>query len=161
MVTLSCLIVEAGLYSQINSNMPASASPKAVDIFFFYNIARLFWVCLQHTINYRWLVFLANKKNENTSKNAANDTTLGSNKIIIPQPPIYYAPNEKQMAMNAWTSKLSLSKQGNSGDKMKTFKKFNLLVFIIYIFVDFIFFGLFVLNIIMTRNNISEDFDIA
>ena len=52
MVTVSCLIVLATLFSQINSDIPASASPKAVDIFFFYYICRMFLVCLRHTFLY-------------------------------------------------------------------------------------------------------------
>ena len=52
MVTVSCLIVIATLFSQMTSNMPPSAQPKAVDIFFFFYICRMFLVCLNHTYHY-------------------------------------------------------------------------------------------------------------
>ena len=52
MVTLSCLIVVASLFSQTTSSMPASASPKVMDIFFLYYIIQLFFICLHHSIVY-------------------------------------------------------------------------------------------------------------
>lgn len=52
MVTISCLIVVATLFSQLNTTMPTSAEPKAVDIFFFYYITRLFIVGIHHSFLY-------------------------------------------------------------------------------------------------------------
>ena len=49
MVTLSCLIVIAALFSQVSSNTPASAIPKVLDYFFFYIIFRLFYIVCHHT----------------------------------------------------------------------------------------------------------------
>lgn len=52
MVTLSCLIVVASLFSQATSSMSASASPKIVDMYFLYFIIRLFLICLHHSTMY-------------------------------------------------------------------------------------------------------------
>ena len=165
MVTLSCLIVEAGLYSQINSNMPASASPKAVDIFFFYNIARLFWVCLHHTIIDRWLACIKDEKNiENFNElkvvPAANKEQISPNrKIFVPEPSIYFTPNEEQTATNAWTA--TQAKGRNSRNEVNKFKKINIFSCIFYTLVDMSFIGSFVYWIIHHRNKISEEFNAA
>ncbi|ROT73128.1 hypothetical protein C7M84_008444 [Penaeus vannamei] len=52
MVTLSCLIVVASLFSQIAATTPPSVTPKAIDIIFFCVIVRLFLIVLHHTILY-------------------------------------------------------------------------------------------------------------
>lgn len=54
MVTLSCLIVIASLFSQTTSSMPTTASPKIIDIYFMLYIQNLFYLCIHHTILY-WL----------------------------------------------------------------------------------------------------------
>ena len=165
MVTLSCLIVEAGLYSQINSNMPASASPKAVDIFFFYNIARLFWVCLHHTINYRWLSYLKQKKTENDTKkslNAIKDNTIPKeinksslSKLITLKP----APDEIKIINNSWLTEQVKQKEGNSTTDMKTFTSLNKVVVLLYMITDCSFVAIFVLYIMYRRNIIFEQFE--
>lgn len=50
MVTLSCLIVLASLFSQLSSTLPQSASAKALDIMFFGQIVHLSLVFVNHTI---------------------------------------------------------------------------------------------------------------
>ncbi|XP_068207381.1 uncharacterized protein [Palaemon carinicauda] len=50
MVTLTCLIVIASLFSTTTSVTPNSATPKLVDIFFFFYIARLFMIFIIHSI---------------------------------------------------------------------------------------------------------------
>ena len=52
MVTVSCLIVVATLFSQATVSMPSTAETKAVDVFFCFYIARLFLGCAHHTIIY-------------------------------------------------------------------------------------------------------------
>ena len=52
MVTVICLIVMASLFSQITSTMPSSTETKAVDLFFFYFIIKLFTMCFFHTMLY-------------------------------------------------------------------------------------------------------------
>ena len=50
MVTLSCLIVVAALFSQVSSTIPSSPTPKSIDYYFFYFIWRLFFIFLHNTI---------------------------------------------------------------------------------------------------------------
>lgn len=50
MVTLSCLIVLASLFSQMSSTLPASASAKALDIMFIGQIIHLTLVFVNLTI---------------------------------------------------------------------------------------------------------------
>ena len=49
MVTLSCLIVLASLYSQLSSSLPSSASSKAIEILFFFYIAKLSCIFVTQT----------------------------------------------------------------------------------------------------------------
>ena len=83
MVTLSCLIVEAGIYSQVNSSVPKSASSKMIDFYFFYFIAKLFLICIFHTLNYLWIEKCErNRKeeeNENSLMNVNDVTKVGTN----------------------------------------------------------------------------------
>ena len=185
MVTLSCLIVEAGLYSQINSNSPASSSPKAVDKFFFFNIVRLFLVCVLHTINYRWLAYLKNKETEREeftetkSNNISEDgyikkileasikqnpipttkETRNNGSLILNVLPTYYDPCNKNIQMNTWTN----TDSENCGLKsyMRKFKFFNHVVFILYILSDIAFITLFIFDIMSQRNNVLHQFDDA
>ena len=161
MVTLSCLIVEAGLYSQINSNMPASASPKAVDIFFFYNIARLFWVCLHHTINYRWLAYSKNKKTTGGSVAPATPVSKTEESpiriLIVPEAPTYYAPNEKKIGMSTWTT--NAYNERYSEHDMRTLKKYNIFITVVYMFADLGFVCVFMFYIVSLRNNIWVEFN--
>lgn len=48
-ITLSLLIVLASLFAQVATSMPASPSPKLVDIFFFYCILRVSIVFFMHS----------------------------------------------------------------------------------------------------------------
>ncbi|KAF2356817.1 Ionotropic glutamate receptor [Trinorchestia longiramus] len=50
MVTLSCLIVIASLFSQTNATSPSSNSTKMIDHFFLASIIFLFFVCLHHCV---------------------------------------------------------------------------------------------------------------
>ncbi|KAF2362649.1 Neurotransmitter-gated ion-channel transmembrane domain, partial [Trinorchestia longiramus] len=61
-VTLSCLIVEAGLYSQVTDIVPISAAPKFIDVFFLYAITRLFITCVNHMYCYRFLIWLDRRR---------------------------------------------------------------------------------------------------
>ncbi|XP_047740549.1 uncharacterized protein LOC125179198 [Hyalella azteca] len=70
-VTLSCLIVLAGLYSQICVVIPISAAPKFVDAFFFYAILRMYLVCTHHLGVYRWLISFKNRKALNLERRSA------------------------------------------------------------------------------------------
>ncbi|KAF2361252.1 Neurotransmitter-gated ion-channel ligand-binding domain [Trinorchestia longiramus] len=63
-VTLSCLIVEAGLYAQVIEVVPISAAPKFIDSLFFYSIIRLFLTCLDHVFTYRFLLRFNNSRAE-------------------------------------------------------------------------------------------------
>ena len=49
MVTLSCLIVLASLFSQLSSNLPDSPAPKAIEVLFFFYILKLSYVFMCHT----------------------------------------------------------------------------------------------------------------
>lgn len=49
MVTLSCWIVLASLFSQLNTNLPGSPSPKAIEILFCYYIVKLSYIFIAHT----------------------------------------------------------------------------------------------------------------
>lgn len=65
MVTVSCLIVVATLFSQSTTSMPVSSDPTLMDSFFVYLIARLFLICLYHS--------LLNKRNLKREQQKAND----------------------------------------------------------------------------------------
>nr|XP_027217353.1 uncharacterized protein LOC113809874 [Penaeus vannamei] len=64
MVTLSCLIVVASLFSQIAATTPPSVTPKAIDIIFFCVIVRLFLIVLHHTILYLLQRYVRRKEEE-------------------------------------------------------------------------------------------------
>ena len=49
MVTLSCLIVLASLFSQLSTTIPNSPAPKIIEILFFYYIAKLSLIFAAHT----------------------------------------------------------------------------------------------------------------
>ncbi|XP_047736693.1 uncharacterized protein LOC125177973 [Hyalella azteca] len=82
-VTLACLIVEAGLYSQICVVIPISAAPKFVDIYFFYGILRMFFVCLNHLGVYRWLIAFKDRK----AKDLAKINELALQSVVEPAGP--------------------------------------------------------------------------
>ena len=63
MVTLSCLIVLASLFSQLSSNLPDSPEPKAIEVFFFFYILRLSYDFWTHTI-IAWLRIYRREKEE-------------------------------------------------------------------------------------------------
>lgn len=48
MVTLSCFIVVATLFSQVAATTPSSASNKVIDTIFFWVMTRLFFIFLHH-----------------------------------------------------------------------------------------------------------------
>lgn len=50
MVTLSCLIVIANLFSQVATTAPSSATPKVIEFLFFGITLRLLLVVLHHTL---------------------------------------------------------------------------------------------------------------
>ncbi|XP_047740541.1 uncharacterized protein LOC125179192 [Hyalella azteca] len=76
-VTLSCLIVLAGLYSQICVVIPISAAPKLVDVYFFYAIVRMFFVCIHHLGVYRWLIYLKNQQHRRNNISESTNKTKG------------------------------------------------------------------------------------
>ena len=50
MVTVSCLIVVASLFSQVISNTPVTGTYKLIDMYFLYFIVRLLLGCCYHTV---------------------------------------------------------------------------------------------------------------
>ncbi|XP_069974704.1 uncharacterized protein [Penaeus vannamei] len=66
-ITLSLLIVLASLFAQVATSMPASPSPKLVDIFFFYCILRVSLVFLLHSAIDRKKRDLERKEKEGSS----------------------------------------------------------------------------------------------
>ena len=143
-VTLSCLIVEAGIYSQINIIMPISASPKAIDIFFFYTIVRLFLVCLHHTLNYRFIVYQIYKANSDNKKKQS----VGVSKTIS-----FFQetdPIPKEIKYNRFEPL-----ETNINQKVL---KFNIISFIVYTLADIIFLSIYSYEIISIRRNVSASF---
>lgn len=154
-MTLSCLIVEASLYSQVNNIVPISASPKLLDILFFYAIVRLFVVALVHVINSRWLIHHENQKEEARKETGcivipeeskANLTPKKTNLITpldgpnsmkvldVPAATLYLPPEKQKNAVNGWTGRGYNEKKF---DRMfQRFKVANIFAFFISAAVD-------------------------
>ncbi|XP_064108060.1 uncharacterized protein LOC135216610 [Macrobrachium nipponense] len=64
--SLSLLIVVASLFSQSVSNLPKSASPKAIDVWFFYFILRFFLFFVAHCLVEFQRFRVQSKKNGNS-----------------------------------------------------------------------------------------------
>ena len=173
MVTLSCLIVEAGLYSQVNSNMPTFASPKSVDIYFFFFILRLFLVCVHHTMNHRWLKIIngggicacpkaarknAPEKNNEKTKGSANSVKQKElQKVKVPEAPEYYTPDDISVLFNGWTSNKTHELQREK--RMRYFRAMNVFVFVLFNAIDAGFLGAFVYWIITERGELFDKFN--
>ena len=150
-MTLSCLIVEAGIYSQVNATMPTSASPKAIDIFFFYTIVRLFLLCLHHTLNFRYVTYLVNK-----SKSGTKIENI-SKKIFAPSDAVMYPPELKNDSKNN-----TVENKGENSLPESINRKvliYNVINFTILSVIDVLFFGIFVYEILRTRNDIYTNFE--
>ncbi|ROT61595.1 putative glycine receptor subunit alpha-2 [Penaeus vannamei] len=94
MVTLSCLIVVAALFSQIAATVPASASHKAIDVIFLIIIVRLFLVVLHHSV-----LFLIRRSVMKAKEEALESGMEGGG--AVPGPALYQAP--KKFLLPPWT----------------------------------------------------------
>ena len=137
MVTLSCLIVVATLFSQVTSNIPASSTPKAIDVYFFYFIFRLFLIFFHHTtsrliaicyqaMNHRVNDKKQKKKTRKTKgKNFLVDGTVNLQQAWMPEKNILMTQNE-----------LSETKKEHVQKILRNYEIFN---FIIGIILDVMF----------------------
>ncbi|XP_037775248.1 uncharacterized protein LOC119572299 isoform X2 [Penaeus monodon] len=95
MVTLSCLIVVAALFSQIAATVPASASHKAIDVIFLIIIVRLFLVVLHHSV-----LFLI-RRSVRRAKEEGLESGMEAGDVV-PGPALYQPP-KKKFPLPSWT----------------------------------------------------------
>ena len=92
MVTLSCLIVLASLFAQLSSTLPDSAEPKAIEVLFFFYIAKLSYVFLCHTFLGVIQIFKESKKSQ--SKNGIEP--IGNVIPFVPEKAFQYKSPEEE-----------------------------------------------------------------
>ncbi|XP_068245366.1 uncharacterized protein [Palaemon carinicauda] len=160
MVTLSCLIVVAALFSQVAVTVPASAQPKIIDIFFFYCMIRLFVIFLHHTILFLLQVCVKkrNAKREaeervhyhaRNIKNVTDQLTY-KGRVEVTEQATYNVPAKESFKLNAWdlASHATVKKRNNTvmscGKKAMTMDKiFNVLGIIFSYTLDITWFSVF------------------
>ncbi|KAK7085076.1 hypothetical protein SK128_006277 [Halocaridina rubra] len=122
MIAISCLIVIAALFSQVAMTVPASAQPKAIDIFFFYYMVRLFMIFLHHYFYYSLQTIVDPKREkwelQNAVKNTQNKNSMAFDKVFgitpqegmdktdkIPQTKTYDVPAKGHgLPLDAWNA---------------------------------------------------------
>ena len=96
MVTLSCLIVMASLFAQLSTTLPASAEPKAIEVLFFFYIAKLSFVFLCHTLLGYILYRRKRKESQDLIKNNKIHAEEGLTPVVPLKPFQYEPPVEKK-----------------------------------------------------------------
>ena len=180
MVTLSCLIVEAGLYSQVSTSTPSTSSPKLLDFYFFYSIFRLFVVCVHHTISYRWLLFLEeqdivsrrqqlrrrHKRLRLTKAFLDNvvdqctyepDCSMGR---VIPDAPVYLPPFPTLLINENWVKdEREVNQLKSCCLNQLNFKLYNKFIFFVFEAIEIILGTLVYIFVMDAINDITTDFD--
>ena len=139
MVTLSSLIVLAALFSQMSSTLPDSPAPKAIEVFFFYYIARLSYVFACHTILWRLRCCLYTNVNEQKEFN---------NELIE------YRPHLKSRIVHPMIPKADAMDSQDCPTKTKCMplRVIDKVCLYFGLTMDFIFLGLFFLFVATERN---------
>ncbi|KAK7074026.1 hypothetical protein SK128_022558 [Halocaridina rubra] len=174
MVTLSCLIVVASLFSQVAVTVPASAQPKAIDIFFFYYMIRLFITCLHHTILFFLRVYVRSRKEKKARKEAiqvfknnkvqpTSSPNEDSSEKTVPQPAFYDVPKGQDFPLKAWYMPGKevddiYGATTETGDGITIDKVFNVFSIIFGYFLDIAWFCAFVFYILDYILNKRDEF---
>lgn len=115
MVTLSCLIVIAALFSQLGSTVPSTSSVKAIDIFYFYFMLRLLMIFVHHTIYLLLTRYVESQNKKRQLENNAvhvipsqhlnqKDPDPFDNMIEdVPEAAVYLSP-KKRLPVTPWLS---------------------------------------------------------
>ena len=167
MVTLSCLIVIAALFSQVAASVPQSAQPKFIDVFFFFAMIRLFVCFLHHSILCTMQIILRRREQAKQEKdsNKVQKLPKGTRPNELDDDrdfSVSYTPPAKVFTPPlAWQSAFP-----NSGAPLLKNKKkktvdevFNVISIIIGCLIDIIGYSVFAYDIVTRDAKKREDFN--
>ena len=163
MVTLSCLIVQAGIYSQVNATIPSSSSPKLIDVFFFVAIFRLFLVCVHLTVICRLVNYYENVQSAIATSNTEeleNPKAQLGNRIIpnvrVDQPSVKRFDQNFTFVNNNWIKEHV--KAQTLEEIIINIRKWDGISFAVLVLIDATFFFALFMFVWYWRKNIEHEF---
>lgn len=166
-VTLSCLIVMATLFSQVAVTSPPSASPKLMDIYFFYSILRLLVTFIHHSIYFHLHAYVTRqqRKEDGDGDDGKASSDSQKNWTHIEKVNIKFSSEDDDRKLVSRESSPSVSwldvhekeKKKNSKSTPAYDTYFNIFGQIILYAVDAVVIGLFVYTIFWPKRKMESE----
>ncbi|KAK7077723.1 hypothetical protein SK128_013344 [Halocaridina rubra] len=158
--SLSLLIVVASLFSQAVSSLPASASSKAIDEWFFYFILRFFLFFLaQCLVEYQRRRLIKKQKSQVVPEIHAKMRAKNDFGRVVEHP--RRSEGDEMLSSERHPSRAFWKQRDTFQDKFLLIQpsSVNMTCFVLGIFVDIAFVLIFCYNIHLQNSNIREQFE--